>query len=269
MPQEATHRHHGHRARMRERFLAGGAEGLADHELLEMMLYYAIPRRDTNDPAHALIERFGSFAGVLDADVEQLCSGEGISRESAVYLRMIAGGVRRYTAQKLEPGEKNPVFDTPEKIAAFMAPRYFGTTVERAYLLLFDNAMHMIDCFPVGDGSVSGIWISTRRLIERAMQKGAAAAVLTHNHPGGLAVPSGDDMRLTRKLDEAFRLIEVPLLEHYVFSDRAFAPIMSKIRAQSQENYAASSLFDLLKVRLGELHAMTNDPFEGYDITEE
>lgn len=245
--------HEGHRARMRERFLSAGGNGLADHELLEMLLYYAVPRRDTNDMAHRLIEEFGTLSGAIEADVSMLCRLDGVKEGTAVYLKLVGELVRRYTAQKLSASEKEPFFDTPEKIAAFMMPKYVGIKEERVYLLLFDNGMRLLDCFHVCDGSVAGVPLSVRRIAERAYQKRAVAAVLTHNHPGGLAVPSGEDIRLTRHLDEALRLLEVPLLEHYIFSDRTYAPIMSRYRTEGQAEYAASSLFELLHKRLREI----------------
>lgn len=244
------HHHNGHRARMRERFLAAKGQGMADHEILEMLLYHVLPRRDTNELAHALIEEFSSLAGVLETDRDSLCRVSGVGEGVATYLSLLGETVRRYTVDKLSDGTPKDVYDTPEKIAAFMLPRYVGIGVERVYLLLFDNAMHMIDCYHVGDGSVSGVALSTRKMVEHAYRKGATAVILTHNHPGGLAIPSGDDIHLTRQLDEAFALMEVPLLEHYVFSDRAYVPIMSNIRAEAQREYAASSLVDVMRRKL-------------------
>lgn len=252
--------HQGHRARMKGRFAESDGKGLADHELLEMLLYYIIPRCDTNDLAHRLIEEFGSFAGVLEADASMLCRVDGIKESAALYLKALGEAARRYTAGKLLCEEGNtPVFDTPAKIAAFMLPRYMGINVERVYLLLFDNAMHMIDCYHVCDGSISGVSLSIRRIVERAYRKGATAAILAHNHPGGIAVPSSDDVALTRHLDEALRLMEIPLLEHYVFAGRKYAPIMSAHRAKSETEYAASSLTELLRARLSAYHKLTEE----------
>ena len=248
--EDGNHLHSGHRARMRERFLVAGGNALADHELLEMLLYYAIPRRDTNDLAHRLIEEFGSLSGVLEADPDLLAKVSDISDGSATYLKLLGELGRRYTASKLHQNDEKTVFDTPGKIAAFMAPRYMGINVERVYLLLFDNGMHMIDCFHVCDGSVSGVSMSVRRIAEQAYKKGAAAAILTHNHPGGLSSPSADDVRVTQRLENALRLLEIPLLEHYVFAERSYSPVMQATRTQTEEAYAASSLFEILRQRL-------------------
>ena len=244
-----NHSHGGHRERMRERFLTAGGDALADHELLETILFYAIPRRDTNELAHRLIEDFGSLSSVLEADVDLLARFDGLGESSATYLKLLHELTRRYTADKMNANDKKMVFDTPGKIAAYMAPRYMGVNIERVYLLLFDNSMHLLDCLHVCDGSVAGVSLSIRRIAERAYQKGAAAVVLTHNHPNGAAIPSTDDIRVTRRVEEALRLLEIPLLEHYVFADRSYSPIMSFSCDQREEAYAASSLFDILRQR--------------------
>lgn len=244
--------HQGHRQRMRERFLQSEPDSFADHEILEMLLYYALPRRDTNGTAHALIEELGSLTNVLEADALRLTGIEGVSEGTALYLNLLGEVAKRYTVSKFDPVDKTPVFDTPEKIAAFLAPRFLGLTVERAYLLLFDNGMHLLDCFHVGDGSVSRVCLSLRRIAERALAKNAAAAVLAHNHPGGLAIPSGDDRTFTRQLSEALKLLELPLLEHFVFADHSYATIINYEDPGVSARQASSSLFDVLRKHLRE-----------------
>ena len=260
MPEKKQHLHAGHRDRMRERFSLTGGIGMADHEILEMLLFYALPRRDTNGIAHALIEEFGSLDRVLEADVEALCHVEGISNASALYLRLIGNVAQRYLADKMEPQNRSLLLDTPDKIAQFLWPKFLSHTGECVYLLLFDNSMHLLDCFLVCEGGVSGVAVSTRRITERAYRKGAASAVLAHNHPRGFSIPSGEDIRLTRWLDEALRLLEIPLLEHFVFGAHDYAPIMSKNRAQFPEQYAASSLCDVFRLRLPECRAIDYSP---------
>ncbi len=242
--------HGGHRERMRERVLRDGSATLADHELVEMLLYYALPRRDTNETAHRLIEEFGSLAAVCEADRDRISLIEGISEHTSLYVTLLGELCRRYTVEKISDKAGSPVFDTAEKIAAFLAPRFLGLTEERAYLLLFDNGMRLLDCFPVGDGSPSGVMLSMRRIVERALAKRGVAAVFAHNHPGGLAVASKEDVQITHQLEAAMNLIEVPLLEHYIFSDRAYIPVLRKYDKQVKENCAASSLLDILQERL-------------------
>ncbi|MBR6727234.1 MAG: DNA repair protein RadC [Clostridia bacterium] len=244
--------HEGHRARLRERFLMDPG-ALADHELLELLLFYAIPRRDTNDLAHTLIEEFGSLLGVIEADAERLSGVVGVKGSTVAYIKAICETARRFMGEKMNGRDTSAVFDTPERIASFIWPRFLGQKEERVYALLFDNGMRLLDCYHVCDGSVSGAPFSVRRIVQRAYAKGAVGVVLAHNHPGGMAVPSGDDIRATRQLEEALRLMEIPLIEHYIFSDSAFTPIMSQCRVGEEQEYVASSLQRVLKKRLHEI----------------
>lgn len=254
--------HEGHRDRLRQRFLKD-PEAMAEHELLEMLLFYVIPRRDTNDLAHTLIETFGSLNGVLEADVTLLARVAGVKSSVVTYLKALCETARRYTAEKLERGQSTDgVFDTPERIASFIWPRFLGLKEERVYALLFDNGMRLLDCYHVCDGSIAGAPLSVRRIVQRAYNKGAVGVILAHNHPGGMPVPSGDDVRVTRSLDVALRMMEIPLIEHYIFADCAFAPIMSKCRAGKEKEYVASSLQDLLHKRLSEAQEMEEYLYE-------
>ena len=241
--------HAGHRDRMRQKFLSGDPSILEDHEILEMLLYHALPRRDTNDLAHRLIETFGSLEKVLEADPDRLSAVAGVGRNTACFLALTGEAARRYASGKITPKNDSPVYDTPAAVATFLFPYFVGQTRERAYLLLFDNGMHLLDCFHVGDGSVSSVMMSVRRIAERAYAKQAAAAILAHNHPGGLPVPSGEDVRVTNQLRDALELLEVPLIEHFVFTDTEYAPILSHFTPAEKTCYAASSLKELLKAR--------------------
>ena len=241
--------HAGHRERMRQKLLAGDPALLEDHEILEMLLYYVQPRRDTNEAAHRLIEACGSLEKVLEADPDFLASVAGVGPGTACFLSLAGEAARRYAARKISPKTGSAVFDTPKAVADFLFPYFVGQTKERAYLLLFDNGMHLLDLFLVGNGSVSSVLLSVRRIAERAYAKQAAAAILAHNHPGGPAIPSLDDVRVTERLCDALNLLEVPLIEHFVFSDTEYAPILSHFTPAEKTGYAASSLKELLQAR--------------------
>lgn len=261
MAEKKPNLHAGHRDRMRERFLRTGGDGMAEHEMLEMLLFYALPRCDTNDLAHSLIEEFGSLSDVLETDVTALCTVSGISEKTALYLRLLGKMAGNYLMEKLyAERDTSALMDSPEKIAKFLWPKFLSTNVECVYLLLLDNSMHLLDCFLVCEGAVSGVAVSTRRITERAYRKNAAAAVLAHNHPRGLSVPSGDDIQLTRRIDEALCLLEIPLLEHFVFGARDYSPIMSRYRAHVEGEYAASSLADVFKARAPECRSIDYQP---------
>ena len=247
MPQKPSP-HVGHRERMRKRLAATSPAGFADHEILEMLLYYTYARGDTNEIAHALIEAFGSIEGILDTDPARLQTVLGVGQSCAVFLTLLGEISRRYLTQKVSGGEgERAVLDTPERLASYLALRFVGATRELAYALLLDNSMRPVDCFPISAGTVSGVSISVRDIAERAYTKKAAAVVLAHNHPGGVAVPSSEDIALTHRVGEALSLLGIPLVEHFVFSDKAYAPILCRFQESVTESAAASPLFDKIK----------------------
>lgn len=215
--------HAGHRERLRERYDRSGLDDFADHEVLELMLTYAIPRIDVNGHAHRLIDRFGSVAGVLDALPEELCEVDGIGPATARFLTSLPCVFRRYAQNKAEPKE---ALDTMAKIGEYLHAMYTGITFERVYLLLFDNGMHLIDCCHLDDGVVNSSKVTVRKVAELCLRKHAACAVLAHNHPQGLAVPSGADIEVTHTVDNALEIIGIPLLEHIIVTENSYAPIM-------------------------------------------
>ena len=247
---EKQHLHDGHRERMRERFLSSDTPSLQEHEILEMLLFYTNARGNTNDTAHALIEAFGSLAGVMEADVDALSAVHGIGPKSALHLRLIGHTCKQYLLDKISPSQNTPpVLDSLEKLVTFLAPKFIGTKKELAFALLINNAMMPIDCFPVGDGTVSALSLSIRNIAERAYTKHAAGVILAHNHPNGLAVPSSEDIKITHHLKEALSLLEIPLFEHFVFAGNSYAQIMNEISTTNTQR-VASPLFEVMKQTL-------------------
>jgi DNA repair protein RadC len=198
-------------------------DDFSDHEVLELMLTYAIPRVDVNGTAHNLIERFGSVAGALDALPEELCEVDGIGPGAAQFLKMLPCVFRRYALNKCEPGTP---MDTLPKIGEFLLAKYTGITFERVYLLLFDNSMRMIDCCHIDDGTVNCSKITVRKVAELCLRKHASCAVLAHNHPNGMVIPSGADKEVTQTVENALETIGVTLLEHIIVNENAYAPIV-------------------------------------------
>ena len=235
--------HAGHRERLRQKFLSD-PKLLADHELLELLLYFALPRRDTNDLAHRLIEQYGSIERALGAAPDYLQLIDGVGPNTACLVSLVGEIARRYTSEQMTPTKEAPTFLTVGAVAHYLAPLFAGQERELAYVLFFDNGMHMIDCFPVGNGTASGVLLSVRRIAERAYSKQAAAAVLAHNHPGGDPDPSGEDVRVTVRLREALGLLEVPLLEHIIFGARNYAVVQipEKEEEKKEVDRAASPL---------------------------
>ena len=219
--------HKGHRNRLRERYLRSGLDDYADHEILELLLTYAIPRVDVNPMAHALIDRFGSLSGVMDASMEELTSVDGIGETSAAFLRMLPEIFRRYEMDKLEPRE---TYDTLAQIGDYLRALYVGATVEKAYVLLFDNSRHLIGCHEIAEGTVNSVSINVPKIARLCFRANAASVVLAHNHPRGLAIPSGDDIDMTHAVDSALHTLGIQLLEHVIVTEHTFAPTMRRIK---------------------------------------
>lgn len=221
--------HAGHRERMRERVASAGASTLADHELLEMLLYYVQPRRDTNETAHALIEECGSLAAVLEADAQRLCRVPYIKEGGATYLQLLGELSRRYAVSKFQPEGSAPdtAYDSLEKLATVLYPRFLGQSKELLIAVLFDARMRMVDLFTVAEGTLNSVSLTARSVTQRAYARNAAFCVLAHNHPGGIATPSQEDVRLTRDMETALELVGVPLIEHLIFTERAYFPIIA------------------------------------------
>ena len=153
--------HDGHRARMRDRAMHNGMKSFADHELLEMLLFQAIPRANTNTIAHALIERFGSLKGVLDADAMALKGVKGIGDAAICVLKLNAEIMRRYLTSEVP---KENVFDTTGKIAEYLFPEFLNTDREHFYMMRFNNKLNLIGCDLISVGMVNCAEVQMRRI---------------------------------------------------------------------------------------------------------
>lgn len=219
----ATTDHSGHRRRLRARYAATGLESFAPHEILELLLTYAIPRVNVNDQAHALLDRFGTLSGVLDATPEELMEVPGIGCEAALFLNLLPDVFGRYALDKCPTDEP---FETVAQVADFMRATYTGVTEEQVYILLFDNGMRLLHCQRVGEGGINCVSANIPYMAQLAYGKHAASAVLVHNHPGGLAIPSSADLEITETLRQALELLGIPLLEHIIMTENSYRPIM-------------------------------------------
>ena len=208
-----VHAHSGHRKRMYERFANSKGSAFADHELLEMYLFGCIPRRNTNEIAHALIDRFGSLDAVFDADLESLMTVDGISKGSAVQLRLFSVLSRRYSLLKGE--RKNSSLST-KQIGRYLIDRFHMVRTECILLLCFDSSMRLICTSEICEGCVSSAEINVRRIAEVALSCSASFIALAHNHPSGGAEPSDFDVTTTRMVKRALDMIDLPLIEHFI-----------------------------------------------------
>ena len=215
--------HENHRDRLKNRFLTENLDTFEPHNVLELLLFYSIPQKDTNETAHRLIERFGSLSDVLDAPFEELIQVPGIKEHSATLLKLIPALSRRYMLDKHHGDE--PLSST-EKIGQYFVDKYFGINVETVYLLLLDNKFDVIDCVKIHEGSVSSAAITLRRLVELALYRRASMVVLAHNHPSGVPIPSSEDIYTTREIKKAFDLLEIKMLGHILVAGEKYINIL-------------------------------------------
>ena len=207
--------HDGHRQRLKDRFLREGLDGFTDIQVLELLLFYVVPRKDTNPIAHDLLDRFGSLARVLDAPVIRLTEVNGISENGATFLKLVREIERRYA---LSQGEEI-ILNTIEDCCEYLTRFFKSKRNETVFLLSLDAKLKLLSCREVGEGSVNYASVPIRRCVEMALEDGATSVILAHNHPSGLAVPSGDDIVTTRRLAMALSVVEIQLVDHIVVAD--------------------------------------------------
>ncbi len=229
-PQTAKPLHEDHRARMRVRVERFGLESLAEHEALEYLLFYSIPRRDTNLLAHALIERFGSFAGVLDAGEQEPRTVPGIGPATARFLHDLGQTERYYRMNRGAP--KKRLADT-NALAEYLMPLFHGRTQENLLLLALDDRRRLLRTVWLSDGSAGGVEVSVRRIVAEAAGSGAALVVLAHNHPDGVVLPSREDILSTAQAARALALVEVRLLDHFIFGAEEWLSFRESGRMQN------------------------------------
>ncbi len=208
--------HDGHRQRLKERFLRSGLDSFTDVQVLELALFYCIPRKDTNPIAHALLEHFGSLSQVLEASVEELQNVPGIGENTATYLTMLPQIGRFYLVDR---SQREVILPTIDKCGAYLVPYFFGRGTESVFLLCLDAKCKVLCCREVGQGSVNSAGISVRKIVEIALGTNATTVVLAHNHPSGLALPSAEDIQTTRRVAAALRAVEVHLADYIVVAD--------------------------------------------------
>ena len=212
-----------HRKRLKARFSEGGFNGFSEHEILELLLCYALPRQDTNKIGHALIDRFGSLSRVFEADVGELCETSGISEHSALLLKMVPELCRAYLTDK---GKEVKTYDDYDDAGRFFVNRFIGVSAEEIYAAFLDNGYHLLDCVKISEGVVNASAISIRKVATIALMRNASFVMLAHNHPGGTVIPSGDDLNVTRALSAALEMLGVHLAEHYIVAGEQYVGIL-------------------------------------------
>jgi DNA repair protein RadC len=215
----------GHRARLRQRLLAGGAEALADYEVLEFLLFAANPRGDTKPLAKALLARFGTLAAVLNAEPGALTQIKGMGEGGAGALKAVALAARRMARSEVQD---KPVLGSWQALLDYLTIDMAHLTVERVRVLYLDTRNRLIMDHHVGDGSIDEAAIHPREVVRKALDVGATALILVHNHPSGNPEPSRADIDITRRIAEAGRLLGITVHDHVIVGRAGHVSLRAK-----------------------------------------
>jgi DNA repair protein RadC len=205
--------HHGHRQRLRERFLIGGADALPDYELLELLLFLALPQRDVKPLARALLSRFGDFAGVMTADVAALTRVPGVKDNTATAIRIVEAAARRLARSEIID---RPVLSTWDKLLDYCRVHLAHIPQEHFHLLFLNRRNELIAGETQQKGTVDHTPVYPREVLKRALELNASAVIMVHNHPSGDPSPSRADIDMTRQVRDALKMVGITLHDHLV-----------------------------------------------------
>lgn len=214
--------HDGRRERVRKRFMENKLEGFADHEALELLLYYAHARGDVNPLAHTLLDRFGSLSGVFSASKEMLTQVEGVGEQTAVLLQLVPLIAQRARQADLK---KELVLNTREKIGDYLLELFSQERNEAVYEVCLDGKGKLLACRRLGEGSVSAVNLDIRKIVQNAIVFCASSVILAHNHPSGVALPSEADHAATLRVKAALESVDVRLEDHIVVADHDYVSL--------------------------------------------
>lgn len=216
-PHKPGTEHEGHRARMKERFLVNGLDGFSDHEILELLLFYAIPYRDTNPLAHELTKRFGSWMQVVKADYRDLLTVPGVTPHVASLLTLVGRCAVRYYLDTVA-GDVVQLFDT-NMMAEYLIPWFLGEKDESVVMVSLDNKRRVLNATRIFEGSVNSAQFNVRLAVQQALRDNATQIVLAHNHPNGFCFPSEADVSTTKYLIEVLRPLDIRVVDHLIVSE--------------------------------------------------
>jgi DNA repair protein RadC len=204
-----------HRERVKKRFLESGPDSFQDYELLELLLFYCIPRKDTKSVAKGLLREFGSVRGILNARYSQLVRCEGIGRESAILITMLKSLLTRYH----RPENEKQLINCSEDAVNFASTLFFGRQKEELYVVCLNIHNRVVKHKKIAEGSFHHVDLELRDIIEAAIFYNASKVILAHNHPGNNLQPSDEDIRLNNDITEALAKIDIPLLDHIIVGE--------------------------------------------------
>lgn len=211
--------HSGHRARKKQQFSQHGLDAFGDHEVLELLLFYAIPQRDTKPIARALLGHFGSLEAVFTAPLEELRKVKGVGENAACLIHLILPLYRRV---RTDSRCHEQILNSARNAGDFVVNLFAGVRDEVAYLLCLDVKCKLLLCTKLNDGVTNAVTLNVRRILEIALLHHASGIILAHNHPSGLALPSHEDYTATRQIQDALQAVNIALVDHIIVADDDF-----------------------------------------------
>ena len=224
--------HDGHRDRMRFRYLQEGAEGMATHEILEMLLYGTISRGDTNEIAHHLLDEFGSISNLIEADPYEIAKTAGVGIKSAVFLSLLHELVRRYEREKMD---QKPALTSIQRSVEYCRALLAFRPRECFYAICLDSRRKILHTSKVSEGSVNDAAVSPRLVVEKALRYKAMGILLCHNHPNGNAKPSYNDINLTAQLKKMLEPLGVEVLDHIIIGENQYFSFFENNMLKSED----------------------------------
>lgn len=225
--------HAGHRARLRERFLKEGLSGFSEHEVLELLLMFAIPQKDVNPLAHTLVSQFGSLSAVLEASPAELMRVSGVGQNAAALLSLMPQLMSYY--QQNSMGEK-PLITNLSSARRYISTLFFGIHEERVYMICLDQSGRVLCPVLLHKGTIDQVQIYPREIVETALRYHAHAVLIAHNHPSGTAEPSQDDYDSTRVMINALNVIGVRVVDHLIFAGTAVYSMIRNSQFDGQQS---------------------------------
>ena len=208
--------HSGHRERLKKRFLETGFAGFNEHQIMELLLFYAYPRVDTNDKAHELINRFGSIPGIFNASYDELTKDGLLTESAAALIKLILNIIPIYCSTQ----SKGMVYDDSEKLKTLFEPHFIGLDHEELHLACLDQQLRLIDYQVINRGGLTSSQVDVRRLVEVALAAKSSNIAIAHNHPNASSEPSSEDIHFTRNLNMILNYMNINLTDHIIVGEK-------------------------------------------------
>lgn len=213
----------GHRQRLKQRFRQEGLDHFEERYVLELMLFYCVPRQDTKELACRLLEHFGSIVEVLEASAQELERVPGVGEGISTFLSFRRELERYYQIRKA--ARKEVILRDTEEYGEYLRYYFKDKKNEEVYALCLDAKCMVLSCKQMGEGSVNSANVPVRRIVELALSSNASSVILAHNHPSGLALPSNEDIQTTYRLANALQSVDVQLVDHLIYTESDYTSI--------------------------------------------